>query len=131
MLNKKLKIKTDTLVKLVGALVFINILTLCLLIVNNLMFYRANFTVTHNQTNININETHEKININTCSLEALDTLGAIGKAKAKKIIDNRPYKDIYELRKVIGDNSFNAIKNNIMVGEINSRGLINLYNKGE
>ena len=37
------------------------------------------------------------MNVNTSSLEALDTLSGIGPAYAQRIVDNRPYKDFTEL----------------------------------
>ena len=54
----------------------------------------------------------EKININTCSIEALINLPDIGNILATRIVENRPYLDIYELTKIegIGKIRFEAIK---------------------
>jgi competence ComEA-like helix-hairpin-helix protein len=42
------------------------------------------------------------VNINTASMDDLISLPGIGKATAKKIIDNRPYKSLEDLEKVPG-----------------------------
>lgn len=89
----------------------------------NIMFYKANFYNNNYQTNaqiVNIDNKPniDKININDCSCEALDSLDGIGEVKANKIIENRPYKDIYEIRKFIGETTFNNIKDYIMVKEV-------------
>ncbi len=54
-------------------------------------------------------------NINTASATDLDKLPQIGKARAKKIIDNRPYKSTDELvsKKVLSQPVFNKIKDKI------------------
>lgn len=43
-----------------------------------------------------------KININTCSVEALEALPGIGDVLSLRIIQGRPYKDLYELDRVKG-----------------------------
>ena len=43
-----------------------------------------------------------KININRASFEELQKIIHIGPKRAQKIIDNRPFKDIYELSLVKG-----------------------------
>ncbi len=55
----------------------------------------------------------QKININSATLEELDTLAGIGKVTAQKIIQNRPYKSIEELltRKIVKKNVYENIKN--------------------
>lgn len=56
--------------------------------------------------------TDERININSATLEELDTLTGIGKVTAQKIIQNRPYKNVEELvsKKVMKKNVFEKIK---------------------
>lgn len=58
-----------------------------------------------------------KININSASAAELDTLWGIGEARAKGIIDNRPYSSIDELlsKKIVPANVFEAIKDKITV----------------
>ena len=43
-----------------------------------------------------------KININTSSLQALEALPGIGNVLAVRIIQDRPYMDVYELDRVKG-----------------------------
>lgn len=58
-----------------------------------------------------------KININTASASVLDTLWGIGEARAKAIIENRPYQSIEELKtkKIIPSNVYERIKGEITV----------------
>jgi competence protein ComEA len=44
----------------------------------------------------------KQININRAELKELQTLPNIGPIRAQKIINKRPYRDIYELSKVLG-----------------------------
>lgn len=83
------------------------------------MYYRANFYNVNYQTqNVYIDNTPklDKIDINTCSYEALDSLEGIGAVRANRIINNRPYKDIYQVKKLVGETTFNKIKDKIKVG---------------
>ncbi|OGV89439.1 hypothetical protein A2Z41_00415 [Microgenomates group bacterium RBG_19FT_COMBO_39_10] len=58
-----------------------------------------------------------KININSASVSELDSLWGIGEARAKAIIENRPYASVDDLldKKVIPANVFEAIKDEIAV----------------
>lgn len=44
----------------------------------------------------------EKINLNTAKKDELEKIKHIGKKRSEKIINNRPFKDIYELSSVKG-----------------------------
>lgn len=119
-LNKNSKINYNLVVKLIFGLCVINIMGMFMLAVLNIMFYKANFNNTNYQTNtqiVNIDNKpkFDKININDCSFEALDSLRGVGPIKATRIINNRPYKDIYELRRVVGEATFNNIKDFIEI----------------
>lgn len=64
-------------------------------------------TNTNTQTvSININETTEPtpqaVNINTATLEELKTLPGIGETLGNRIIENRPYTDVWELASLQG-----------------------------
>jgi DNA uptake protein ComE-like DNA-binding protein len=55
------------------------------------------------------------ININTCSRETLESLPGIGEVLSLRIIQNRPYADIWELDEVkgIGPGIINKIKSEV------------------
>lgn len=119
-LKRNGNLNVNLVVKLVFFLCIINILGMFMLATLNIMFYKANFYNNNYQTNsqiVNIDNKPniDKININDCSYEALDSLDGIGEVKANKIIENRPYKDIYEIRKFIGETTFNNIKDYITI----------------
>ena len=56
-----------------------------------------------------------KININNCSVEALESLPGIGTVLAERIVQGRPYIDIYALDRVkgIGPAKIEAIKDKV------------------
>lgn len=58
-----------------------------------------------------------KININTASLDDLDSLTGIGQVTAEKIIANRPYASVEELtaKKIVKKNVYQEIKDKIAV----------------
>lgn len=57
------------------------------------------------------------ININSASMEELDTLPGVGKVTAQKIIDNRPFGALEELidKKIVNKTVFENIKNLITI----------------
>ncbi len=87
----------------------IQTVTLVFLIALTLMFYKSSYTITTN------NNTVQNVNVNTCSQDALESLSGVGATKATNIILNRPYSDIYELKRVVGDKTFKLIKDRVTV----------------
>ena len=57
-----------------------------------------------------------KININTSSVEALESLPDIGRTLAGRIVQNRPYNDVWSLNRVkgIGPATIEAIENRVV-----------------
>lgn len=68
-------------------------------------------------TIMGVTTNQNSININTASFEELDKLIGVGPVTVQKIIENRPYQNIEELKtkKVVSNSVFEKIKNNISV----------------
>lgn len=66
---------------------------------------------------VNNAPTDNNININSATIEELDTLPGIGKITAQKIIQNRPYQTIEELltKKAVNKSQFEKIKELIVL----------------
>ncbi len=64
-------------------------------------------------SNARTEDNNQLINLNSATIEELDTLPGIGKITANKIIKNRPYQTIEELltKKVVNKSVFEKIKN--------------------
>ncbi|OGY25822.1 MAG: hypothetical protein A2134_00205 [Candidatus Woykebacteria bacterium RBG_16_39_9b] len=64
-----------------------------------------------------LGEDSNKVNINTASTSELDTLPNIGPVRAEKIINNRPYSSLEDLKSknVLGPSTFEKIKDLISV----------------
>jgi competence protein ComEA len=62
------------------------------------------------------------IDINSASVEALDTLPGIGDARAKAIVAGRPYTDKADLvtKKILPQNVFDGLKDKIALANINT-----------
>lgn len=114
MLNKLIKQNYNSVIKLFIVSIVINFILVILMFLQNAMYYKANFGSVNVTQTVNVNtDEKEKININDCSKQALESLPGIGENKANEIIENRPYSDIYQLRSVIGATSFNKLKETI------------------
>jgi DNA uptake protein ComE-like DNA-binding protein len=60
----------------------------------------------------------ETVNINTATATDLQKIKGIGKVRSQKIIENRPFRDRYELSKIagLGEIRMNAIlQQNILI----------------
>lgn len=69
--------------------------------------------------NVNINtaktDTKDKINLNSATQKELELLEGIGEVKAKKIIEKRPYKNTSELINIVGEKTYQNIKDKVEV----------------
>lgn len=111
MINKIIKQNYNSVIKLLLLSIILNFTIVLSMLLQNIMFYKANFAPVNMTQVVNINQNEEKrINVNNCSKNALQSLPGIGENKANSIIKHRPYKDIYELRNVIGETTFNKLK---------------------
>src|SRR5258708_144650 len=63
----------------------------------------------------NTSQTNNLININSASLQELDSLPGIGQVTAQKVIDNRPYTSIDDLlsKKIVNQKVFDKLKERI------------------
>lgn len=109
-MNRERKYNYNSVNKFVAILCLLNVLNLFFFGIQNYMFYKVNQSV--------LNFTlEEKIDINSCSFEALTSLSGIGEKKALDIIEGRPYQDIYEIHRYVGDKVFYCIKDKITIKE--------------
>jgi competence protein ComEA len=120
-------LKTDKMIKFFVIMFLLVYITLAVFL---LFVYKPNNNEINNNATqtltINIPPTTtttievEKININTCSREALISLPTIGEKIADRIIEYRKihkFKDIYELDKIkgIGDETIKILKEVVVV----------------
>ena len=56
-----------------------------------------------------------RVNVNTATVSELDQLWGVGEARAQTIIEGRPYQTIEEVKKVLPNNVFERIKDEITV----------------
>lgn len=93
--------------------ILITILICSLFSLANIFYINSRAVPSVNQSQVvNVgNNLQNKININNCSLEALQRIPNVGRIKAKAIIANRPYKDVYEVEKIkgIGQKTINTL----------------------
>ena len=74
---------------------------------------------TQNVSISTVDDTKDKIDLNKATFEELKSLPYIGDKLATEIIDNRPYRSIYDLKKIkgIGDTVINNLKEKVIVNE--------------
>ena len=83
------------------------LIVLCIMLLVNFIIIFA-FTKNKSPTvsqvqNVNVmSNTKEKVNLNTASLEELKNLPNIGDKLGQEIINNRPYKSVYDLNNIKG-----------------------------
>ena len=83
------------------------LIVVCIFLLINFIMIFA-FTRNKNPTvsqiqNVNVmSDKKEKVNLNTASLEELKNLPNIGDKLGQEIINNRPYKSVYDLNNIKG-----------------------------
>ena len=96
------------------------LIVLCIVLLVNFIIIFA-FTKNKSPTvsqvqNVNVmSNTKEKVNLNTASLEELKSLPNIGDKLGQRIINNRPYKSVFDLNNIdgIGDTIIKNIEGDV------------------
>lgn len=89
--------------KRINVIVLLSILITIIAFLLGFSVAKSKETNNVNTNTININtDTKEKVNINTADKNELISIRGIGEKKANLIIQNRPYKSIWDLTKVKG-----------------------------
>ncbi len=99
------------------ALIIIIAILLGLIIGQSISDYKNKSVNQSQNVNINTSTTPDipKINLNTATQRELESLDGIGKVKALKIIENRPYTNVSQLLNVIGETTYSKTEDQVEV----------------